>query len=135
MKCRYLLSVLFAGMLLFPSCKEEASKSAASDVSAVHKWLTAYALDSGGKYPDDLNQLLTKNYGADEAVLKRVSANLIEYRGKGMTSSDDPDLLLIRYRVGGDKEFRMTVSGSGKTVPSSTPLPVSKTPPPIIPVG
>jgi hypothetical protein len=122
MKYGYLLPVLFAGMLLFPSCKEASSKTAASDVSAAHKWLTAYALDSGGKYPDDLNQLLTKSYGADEAILKRITGNLIEYRGKGMSSSDKPDLLLIRYRVEGDREFRMTVGGAGKTVPSSTPL-------------
>ncbi len=100
-----------------------------TDAVNLHHWLTAYALDSGGKYPDDLNQLQAKSYGADEAILKRVSANLIEYRGKGMTSSDDPGLLLIRSRTGENKEFRMTVNGSGQTVPSSTPLPVAKATP------
>ncbi len=48
------------------------SKQAANQESTIHKWLTAFALDNGGAYPqgDTANlayrELFKKNYGADE---------------------------------------------------------------------
>jgi hypothetical protein len=120
MKLHSSISALIAGaVLLFSSCCKEPSRPAVSDASSLHKWLSAYALDSGGKFPDDLSQLLKKSYGTDE----RVFPNVIEYRGKGMSTSDRADLVLFRYKVGGGREARVTVSGSAKTVPSTEPLP------------
>jgi hypothetical protein len=87
---------------------------ATKDASTLHKWLIAYSLDSGGKFPDNLPQLMTRNYGADEKLFP----NVIEYRGRGVSNGDNPDLVLLRYRRDGCESI-VTVGGSARSVSAS----------------
>jgi hypothetical protein len=121
MKCPSLIATLLSVAVLFASCGKNESRQAASDVASLHKWLIAYSLDSGGKFPDNIGQLLNKSYGADEEVIKRMLPRVIEYRGKGMSNADDASLVLCRYQVDDGTEARLTVSGIVKTGPLMPP--------------
>lgn len=117
MKRRVILAVLLAmgiaaGIVYFRN-PEGISRRDALQAHDLHKWLTAYALDHGGAFPRDLNELTKKSCGAEN--LEENLPNVIEYRGAGLTINDDPKLLLLRCRVKDHPglECRVYLAGSG----------------------
>jgi hypothetical protein len=104
--------------------KEEEQRSA-GDASTMHKWMTAYSLDHGGMYPQDLSALLDAGVGFPVDKTAEYLRRVIEYRGRKLTNSDDGRLVLMRYRIEGvpDKEVRLYVTGRVQVHLSTDPIP------------
>ncbi|HWB04329.1 MAG TPA: hypothetical protein VG796_14970 [Verrucomicrobiales bacterium] len=111
-----LVAVLSAGVVYLwnpQTSRGRDAMKARNSAFDIHKWLYAYALDNGGAFPRDLNELTKKSYGAEN--LEENLQNVIEYRGAGLTINDDPQQLLLRCRVKDRPglECRVYLAGSG----------------------
>ncbi len=104
---------------------EEEEKEAKSKASTMFKWMAAYSLDHGGAFPPDTSALMTTDLGFPTDQAGDWLRHVIDYRGRDLTTSDDGNFLLLRYRIGNrtDKEIRVTVSGRTIVVPADEPIP------------
>ena len=136
MKLRVLLPLLLltaAAVILTPLLRHPGNadaKRASRMAATLYIWMASYANDREGRFPEDLRDLITAKVGFPEAESKEWLDPVIEYRGRGLTTADDPRLVVLRYRIANapDKEVRVTVSGSGGTVPVTEPLPQAQGP-------
>ncbi len=103
----------------------EEEKAAAKKASTMYKWMLAYCLDHGGAFPPDTSALMTTDLGFPTDQAGDWLRHVIDYRGRDLTTSDDGNFLLLRYRIGNrtDKEIRVTVSGRTIVVPADEPIP------------
>ena len=114
-----------------PLTAEEDAEQRAKRVHTMIKWIHAYALDNGGNFPSDTSELLAPGkYGFAPDMAADYLSNIIEYRGRGLTNSDDGRLVLIRFSAGPSKEFEVRgyVGGSVQIVPTGTPIPEDEQP-------
>ena len=104
---------------------EEEEKEAKSKASTLYKWLAAYSLDNGGAFPSDTSALMSANLGFPTDQAGDWLRHVLGYRGRGLTSSDNGSLVLLRYRIGTrtDREVRVYVSGRTIAVPADEAIP------------
>ena len=128
MKLRFVSVLALAGLILSLSFVfrkadgHESVRRAGSQATCLYKWLTAWASEEGGRFPADLQELSRKALGWDSKEnLEAAISNVIEYRGAGLKVTDDPNLLLLRYRGDDGIEARVRVSGAASAFRASTP--------------
>jgi hypothetical protein len=119
MKARVLLFtvlLVIAGILtiVFLPPSRPSGSYAASKAAALHKWLTAYALDHDGAFPRSPKELDARAYGIPD--LEEYTSNIIEYRGAALNTSSAPASLLMRFSITNHTELEGRTYVSGRTI-------------------
>ncbi len=106
---------------LTPEQEEEAAALRAAEMS---KMFSRYAAEHEGHLPSDLSALIAEGIMDRERAGKFLKG-VVEYRGADLTTSDSPDLTVLRYRIPKrqDIEARVLLNGTMFYCDPAEPIP------------